>query len=98
MPTLLLLFDFNVGNLIWWLCGTYPHEHIPIELIQEDIATVRDKPRTAGYHVQDFDRVMYVIEHGTLLQAVFVCIQNDVHCQNLYGNHAGTAPTQTSQF
>ena len=70
LAQLALLLDFNIGDIIRWLCGTYTHDHIPLGPIRQAVADLRKLPPKDGYPVQDFDRALHILEHGAPLQAV----------------------------
>ena len=91
LAMLLLLFDFEVGDLVRWLGGTYTHDHIPLDPIRSAVAELRERPHKPGYPVQDFDRALHILEHGAPLQAAYVCDRRDTAARNAYDNHAGVS-------
>ena len=60
MAAMLLLLDFNMGDLIRWLGGVYTHEHIPLDPIRQAVAATRNIPQSRGYPVQDFSRALHI--------------------------------------
>ena len=91
MAALLLLFDFDMGDLIRWLGGAYLHTHIPLDPIRKAVDDLRHLPQRPGHPVQDFDRALHILEHGAPMQAAYTCSRSDVHRRNLYNNHSGVA-------
>ena len=88
---MLLLLDFNVGDLIRWLGGVYTHDHIPLDPIRRAVAETRGIPSVPGYPVQDFDRALHILEHGAPVTADYLCSRTDVHLRNTYDNHKSVA-------
>ena len=78
MAAMLLLFDFNIGDLIRWLGGVYTHEHIPLDPIRQAVEATRDVPQSQGYPVQDFSRALHILEHGAPVTASYSCSRADV--------------------
>ena len=91
MAAMLLLFDFDVGDLIRWLGGAYTHEHIPLDPIRRAVNATKDVPQAKGYPVQDFSRAMHILEHGAPVAASYSCSRADVAHRNSYDNHQGVS-------
>ena len=91
MAAMLLLLDFNMGDLIRWLGGVYTHEHIPLDPIRQAVAATRNIPQSRGYPVQDFSRALHILEHGAPVTASYSCSRADVAHRNAYDNHQGVA-------
>ena len=51
---LLLLFDFDIGDLIRWLGGIYTHAHITLDPIKTVISALHLRQLHSGYLVQDY--------------------------------------------
>ena len=89
MAALLLLFDFDMGDLIRWLGGVYLHTHIPLDPIRKAVHNLRHLPQRPGHPAQDFNRALHILEHGAPIQADYTCSRSDVNMRNLYNNNAG---------
>ena len=87
LATALLLIDFRIGGLIRYLCGVYMHDHIPLNHIREAIVSVWDFMSPTGCLIQDFDKVMHIIEHGAPTSVSYKCSRRDILERNLYDNY-----------
>ena len=59
----LILFDFDVGNLIQLLGGVYTHDHIFMTPIVEAVVALRQHAHRLGYPTQDYTRTLHILEH-----------------------------------
>ena len=96
MAALLLLFNFDMGDLIRWMDGVYLHTHIPQDPIRRAVGDLRHMPQRPCYPVQDFDRALHILEYDAHIQADYICSRSDVNRRNLHNNHAGIAEHGTS--
>ena len=69
MVAMLLLFDFNMDDLIRWLGGVYTHEHKPLDPIRQAVTATGDVPQSHGYPDQDFSRALHILEHDAPVTA-----------------------------
>ena len=88
LAALLLLFDFDLGDLIRWLGGVYTHDHIPMGPIRDAVEELRHRQQSPGYPIQDYARALRILEHGAPTSASYLCSRADLAHRNMYDNHA----------
>jgi len=87
MAALLLLFNFDVVNLIQWLGRVYTHVYIPMYYICKAVEFLEKYQYRPDYPAQDYDRALHILDNIFPVTASYLCIRDDVIQRNLYSNH-----------
>ena len=93
---LLLLCDFDTGNLIRCLGGNYTSEFLDFASIDACLLALTDIPTEAGEPPHDFAHLHNLFHQHVPFKGSFRCARKDMLERNLYNNHRASDPYLSS--
>ena len=93
---LLLLCDFDTGNLIRCLGGNYTSEFLDFASIDACLLALTDIPTDTGEPPHDFNHLHHLFHQHVPFKGSFRCARKDMLARNLYNNHRASDPYLSS--